>query len=100
MKAEYVEKQKEYEIKKARAKALKLRMTCTICGRESVSKEVFRYCRLSAEKGYVPAMLMVGMAHREGQGVERDLDEAKRWLERAAAKGNAQAVAALDEMNA
>ena len=32
MKAEYVEKQKEYEIKKARAKALKLRMTCTICG--------------------------------------------------------------------
>jgi len=69
-------------------------------GRESVSKQVFRYCRLSAEKGYVPAMLMVGMAHREGQGVERDLDEARRWLERAAAKGNAQAVAALGEMNA
>ena len=69
-------------------------------GRESVSKQVFRYCRLSAEKGYVPAMLMVGMAHREGQGVERDLDEATRWLERAAAKGNAQAIAALDEMNA
>ena len=32
MKAEYVEKQKEYEAKKARAKALKLRLTCTICG--------------------------------------------------------------------
>ena len=31
MKAEYVEKQKEYEAKKARAKALKLRLTCTIC---------------------------------------------------------------------
>ena len=26
------QKQKEYEIKKARAKALKLRLTCTICG--------------------------------------------------------------------
>ena len=32
MKAEYVEKQKEYEAKKARAKALKLRLTCIICG--------------------------------------------------------------------
>jgi len=32
MKAEYVEKQKEYEAKKARAKALQLRLTCTICG--------------------------------------------------------------------
>ena len=32
MKAEYVEKQKEYEAKKARAKALALRLTCTICG--------------------------------------------------------------------
>ena len=35
MKAEYVEKQKEYEAKKARAKALKLRMTCTICGEKA-----------------------------------------------------------------
>ena len=32
MKPEYVEKQKEYEAKKARAKALQLRLTCTICG--------------------------------------------------------------------
>ena len=32
MKAEYVAKQKEYEAKKARAKALQLRLTCTICG--------------------------------------------------------------------
>ncbi|KAH8044121.1 hypothetical protein JL721_12945 [Aureococcus anophagefferens] len=169
MKAEYVEKQKEYEIKKARAKALKLRMTCTICGekaklncpcgtaqycttecqridwrdrghrkackkirddraaeaaraeappsppkpvvygpaprshadeiraRIAAEHEAARVRReanpepkpvLSAEKGYVPAMLMVGMAHR-GR-VERDLDEAARWLERAAAKGNAR----------
>ena len=32
MKQEYVEKQREYEVKKARAKALQLRLTCTICG--------------------------------------------------------------------
>ena len=32
MKQEYVDKQKEYEAKKARAKALQLRLTCTICG--------------------------------------------------------------------
>ena len=32
MKAEYVEKQREYEEKKARAKALQLRLTCTVCG--------------------------------------------------------------------
>ena len=29
---EWEKKQKEYEIKKARAKALKLRISCTICG--------------------------------------------------------------------
>ena len=32
MKTEYVEKKKEYEARKARAKALALRLTCTICG--------------------------------------------------------------------
>ncbi|KAH8065776.1 hypothetical protein JL722_159 [Aureococcus anophagefferens] len=28
-------KQREYEVKKARAKALKLRLTCTICGEKA-----------------------------------------------------------------
>ena len=32
---EWRRKQKEYEIKKARAKALKLRLTCTICGEKA-----------------------------------------------------------------
>ena len=32
MKVEYVEKLKEYEARKARTKALQLRLTCTICG--------------------------------------------------------------------
>jgi TPR repeat protein len=64
------------------------------------SREVYRYARLSAEQGFVPAMLSVGHCYTKGVGVERDLDEARRWLERGAAAGDAHAVAALEKLDA
>ena len=46
-------KQKEYEIKKARAKALKLRLTCTICGEKAKLNcpcETTQYCSVACQK--------------------------------------------------
>ena len=46
-------KQKEYEIKKARAKALRLRLTCTICGEKAKLNcpcETTQYCSVACQK--------------------------------------------------
>ena len=37
----------------------------------------------SAELGYAPAQFAVGTAYIIGSGIEKDLSEAKRWLQRA-----------------
>lgn len=51
-------------------------------------EEAFSYYRRSAERGYADAIFNVGIFYLSGaQGVQYDLDEAKRWLLRAAAKG-------------
>ena len=68
--------------------------------RLSSDEEVHRYCRLSAEQGYVPAMRPVSHCYSKGIGVERDVDEARRWLERAAAAGDAKSIAELEKLNA
>jgi TPR repeat protein len=67
---------------------------------ESSSKEVYRYARLSAEQGFIPAMRSLGLCYIQGHGVERDVDEARRWLERAAATGDAGSIAELEKLNA
>ena len=67
---------------------------------ESLSKEVYRYGRLSAEQGFIPAMRSLGICYIQGHGVERDVDEARRWLERAAAAGDARSIEELEKLNA
>ncbi|KAH8074114.1 hypothetical protein SO694_00006160 [Aureococcus anophagefferens] len=47
------EKQREYEVKKARAKALKLRLTCTICGDKAKLNcpcGTTQYCSVACQK--------------------------------------------------
>jgi hypothetical protein len=66
--------------------------------RQSIVKEVYRYARLSAEQGFIPAMRAVGICYGQGHGVERDVDEARRWLDRAFAAGDAGAAAALETL--
>ena len=46
-----------------------------------------RYCRLAAEQGLTEAEYNMGCFYRTGRGVQRDVDEARRWFSRAAAKG-------------
>ena len=50
--------------------------------------QVFSYFKLSAEQGFTAAQLNVGDAYEHGKGVEADLEEAVRWYQLAALKGN------------
>ena len=70
--------------------------------KEGNNKEALRNFKRSADQGYTDAMYMVGQCYltcyqdgRRGDadGAEPDLEEAKRWLKLAAAKGNKYAIA-------
>ncbi len=53
-----------------------------------------------AEKGSDNAQYQLGMRYVKGEGVEKDLVKAKKWLEASAKQGNADAkkeLAKLDE---
>ena len=63
-------------------------------------KEALRNFKRSAEQGYTDAMYMVGCCYENGDGAEADLDEARRWYELAAPKGNKYAIAGLERIDA
>ncbi len=54
--------------------------------------------REAASRGNVEAAYLIGIAHRSGRGVERDLEQARRWLFRASANGSPDARYALGMM--
>ena len=60
-------------------------------------KEALRWLNLAAQQGYTAAeSLLGGWLFKGSPGVEADLDESKRWLARAAAKGERNAIKLLD----
>ena len=63
-------------------------------------EEAFRLYKMAAEHGLTPAEFNVGLSNEKGVGVERDVDEAKRWYARAAAKGDERAARALARVEA
>jgi TPR repeat protein len=59
-------------------------------------KEALRWMTLSAQQGFTEGEAILGAFLSHGpHAAETDLDEAKRWLARAAAKGNKNAIEAL-----
>jgi len=60
----------------------------------SLEEAVVCYAR-SAQQGYTEAEFNLGVAYGKAQGAEFDLDEATRWIQRAAAKGHEKAIDAL-----
>ena len=58
----------------------------------------FHVVKFVAEKGYARAQYTLGQMYEKGQGVGRDLQEAEKWYQQAAAKGHAEAKTALDAM--
>ena len=53
------------------------------------------YYNSAASQGYIDAFAALGYCFEHGYGADPDLDEAKRWYARAAAKGNEPASLAL-----
>ena len=63
-------------------------------------EEAFRYYALAADQGFTHAEVNLGVCYRNGQGTEVDLGKARYWLERAAAKGNENAIKLLAHLDA
>ena len=61
-------------------------------------EEGFRYVKLSAEQGWTPGERELGWCYELGDGVDADVQEAKHWFMRAAAKGDEEAKAKLAEL--
>jgi TPR repeat protein len=61
-------------------------------------RESFRYCKLAADRGYTSAEYNLAISYKKGEGVDVDLEEARRWYARAAAKGHEKAAFALSCM--
>ena len=61
-------------------------------GVSSDCKEAIKWFRISADKGNVEAMGILGVCYFEGQGVSRNCDEAVKWYKIAAEKGNKEAM--------
>ena len=109
MKAEYVEKQREYEEKKA---ARLFRMAADrgdadaqfnvgiLLDSEEKFEEAFRYYALSADQGHTLAEHNLGCRYVNGRGMEVDLGKARYWFERAAAKGYEDAIRNLARLDA
>ena len=67
---------------------------------EERHEEAFRYYALAANQSYTFAENSIGICYRDGKGTEVDLGKARYWFERAAAKGNEKAKAALAQIDA
>ena len=57
-----------------------------------------KWFRKAAEQGHADAQFCLGECYRTGDGVAKDLAEAKTWYEKAAAQGNADAKVLLRQL--
>ena len=65
---------------------------------ESDPKEAVRWMTLSAQQGFTAAESLLGHWRLYGMvGVEMDIEEGKRWLARAAAKGHERSIRTLEQ---
>jgi TPR repeat protein len=67
---------------------------------EKKFEEAFRYFALAADQGFTFAENSLGCCYRDGDGTEVDVDKARYWFERAAAKGYELAIEALAGLDA
>ncbi len=47
------------------------------------ARQAAGWFRLAAEQGLAGSQTMLAMMYEQGNGVEKDLDEAKKWYDRA-----------------
>ena len=59
--------------------------------RPQIYKDAVKWCRLAAEQGIVDAQYNLSICYHEGQGVEKDLEEANYWYTKAVEQDNVAA---------
>jgi hypothetical protein len=67
---------------------------------EGKHEEAFRYYALAADQGDTIGETNLGCCYRDGEGTEVDLGKARYWFERAAAKGDEDAIENLAGLDA
>ena len=67
---------------------------------EQGSEEAFRYYALAADQGFTSGENNLGCCYKDGEGTEVDLGKARDWFERAAAKGDEEAMKSLADFDA
>jgi TPR repeat protein len=75
------------------------KIACLLHSEEKL-EEAFRYFALAADQGFTIGELNLGLCYRGGGGTEVDLGKARYWLERAAAKGDKDAIESLARLDA
>ncbi len=68
-------------------------------GVKKSNKTAFTYFRQSAELGNAEGMYMTGWCYRMGRGTSKNLDLAKEWWTKAAAKGHSRAIRDVKEFD-
>ncbi|KAH3723199.1 protein kinase [Pelomyxa schiedti] len=58
------------------------------CGAPMDKELAVKYFKMAAEGGDIISMFHLGVCLRDGDGVERDMDQSRRWLEEAALCGH------------
>jgi TPR repeat protein len=66
--------------------------------REKADQKALEFEKRRADQDYGWAQYSLGLRYWTGRGVEKDLEEAHKWLEKAAKNGESQAVKKLPEL--
>ena len=67
--------------------------------RQEKWEESIHYLKLAASQGFLDAQCNLGVSYARGDGIEVDLEEARRWWNRAAEKGHPTAIECLRQLN-
>ncbi len=67
--------------------------------KDEILRKTIEFQKKKAEEGAPTAQYDLGMRYLSGDGVEKDLDLAKKWLNASATNGNSQAVKKLETLN-
>jgi TPR repeat protein len=65
---------------------------------QASDKKALEFQKQRAQAGSASAQYDLGMRYLNGNGVEKNLDEAKQWFEKSAAQGNSMATKKLEEL--
>jgi len=84
---------------KAAEEASRIRKAAAEKARKASSEKTLKWNQEQADGGDAYGQLRMGERYRDGDGVEKDLDKARAYFEKAAAQGNKTAQEDLDELS-